>query len=93
MALRQRDWARRVRGQLRADLGGKCDNCPATDRLQFDCIIPQGKRHHRQMNWESRMIFYRRMLAAGNLRLLCRDCNGLKGGTEDKQYWAAQRTG
>lgn len=60
-------------------LGAKCVWCSAVDNLSFDCIIPQGSRHHRSMEWSARMSFYRGQLDKGNLQVLCVSCNSKKG--------------
>lgn len=85
---RYRAWAIRALGNLRLALGATCAYCGATDDLQFDCIIPQGDKHHR---WETnrRACFYRRQFAANNLQLLCADCHGIKSATE--QGWVTKQ--
>jgi uncharacterized cysteine cluster protein YcgN (CxxCxxCC family) len=77
MGLRQREWAQRVRDNLRETLGGRCKRCGSRRKLEFDCIKPQGPRHHR-IEWSSRMSFYRQQHAANNLQLLCQSCHGIK---------------
>lgn len=79
MAKRQRDWARRCREKLIEILGAKCADCGTTSALEFDCIIPQGNGHHEPMDPSWRMSFYRKQHATGNLQLLCRTCNAVKG--------------
>lgn len=81
MGARQKQWARRERARLIGVLGGKCVDCGAVDDLEFDCIYPMGHDHH---PWESsaRISFYRGQLAAGNLALRCKVCNGRKGNGE-----------
>lgn len=92
MARRQREWARRIRDALRTTLGGRCSICQTLDNLHFDCVVPQGKLHHRDFDWSQRMSFYLAQHAEGNLRLLCVACNGRKGATEDKHYHLAKRS-
>ena len=58
-------------------LGGKCVLCGSVVDLTFDCILPRGGAHHAK-EVSSRMAFYAREMAAGNLQLLCRRCNGEK---------------
>jgi HNH endonuclease len=81
MAALQREWARRVRRTLRAQLGGCCVKCGSRRNLEFDCIVRQGDRHHR-MEWSWRMSFYRRQHELKNLQLLCRKCHGMKSSRE-----------
>lgn len=78
MAERQRRWARRASAHLRKLLGSKCAVCGKRHELEFDCIKPQGHRHHR-IEWSWRISFYRQQMAAGNLQLLCGRHNRLKG--------------
>jgi hypothetical protein len=59
-------------------LGGACSACGSTSSLEFDCRIPCGDRHHR-MTAPARMSFYRAQMRAGNVQLLCKVCNALKG--------------
>lgn len=81
MGQRQKLWAKKKRLELRRLLGLRCQHCGSKDyrKLEFDCIKPMGKRHHRQMDWSARMSFYRRMYREGNLQLLCGKCNSRKG--------------
>jgi 5-methylcytosine-specific restriction endonuclease McrA len=90
MAKRQREWARKQRNQLHFLLGNKCHKCSATEKLQLDCKIPQGDEHH-DMEWSARMSFYRREYFRGNLQLSCETCNGSKGATTDKTFYAMKR--
>lgn len=84
MAKRQREWARRKRTELLAQLGGRCARCGTTDNLEFDCIIPQGDAHHKK-EWSARMSFYRAQAKAGNIQVLCSGCNNLKSLDENCQ--------
>ena len=77
MSKRQKDWARRARAALIAKLGAKCANCGTTKNLTFDCIKPQGHRHH-TLDTATRMCFYRAQHAQGNLQVLCKNCNDTK---------------
>lgn len=81
MGLRQRDWARRVRAALIAELGGICRGCGTTEDLQLDCIVPQGDRHHK-IEWSARISFYRSQHRAGNLQVLCESCHSEKSANE-----------
>ena len=81
MGAKQKEWARRRRAELMAELGPVCRHCGATERLSFDCIIPQGDHHHR-FDTSARMSFYNRQHRAGNVQILCMACNGAKGAHE-----------
>ncbi len=74
MANRQRRWAQFATIKLKQSLGCKCAKCGKKRRklalLEFDCIIPQGDKHHK-FETNRRICFYRRMLKEGNLQLLC----------------------
>jgi 5-methylcytosine-specific restriction endonuclease McrA len=59
-------------------LGGACSACGSTTSLEFDCRTPCGDRHHR-MTAPARVSFYRAQMRAGNVQLLCKVCNSLKG--------------
>jgi hypothetical protein len=71
MGLRQRQWAKRARVNLMDLLGGKCAHCGTRSRLTFDCIIPQGDKHHK-FDTSRRMSFYRQQhFNFGNVQILC----------------------
>lgn len=67
-------YSREIRDRLRRELGGKCERCPRTDHLQFDCRVSQGPAHH-ALNWRQRLNFYRDQHKRGNLQLLCPACH------------------
>jgi len=77
MSARQVEWAHKTARSLRKALGFVCAKCPQKRRLEFDCIIPQGHKHHR-IGFTWRMSFYRQQFAAGNLQLLCKSCHASK---------------
>ena len=77
MGLRQREWARRKRNELKQLMGGVCAECGTRRRLEFDCIEPQGDWHHRA-EYSQRMTFYVRQFTSGNLQLLCERHNNIK---------------
>ena len=85
MAQRQRLWAARERLRLLRLYGNKCNYCGETANLTFDCIKPQGDAHHRASGPE-RIIFYRKQARAGNLQVLCFECNVHKGAHPQARY-------
>ena len=58
MSKRNKEWARKSRAALIAELGGKCTWCDSPENLTFDCIQPCGDAHHR-FDTSQRMCFYR----------------------------------
>lgn len=81
---RFRRWATKGMDSLRDALGAKCAQCGGSDELEFDCIIPQGDKHHK---WETnrRYVFYKRQHEQKNLQLLCRVDHEKK--SRGEQYW------
>lgn len=77
----QQAWARKTRDRLMEELGGECTECGTTEKLEFDCIVAQGDKHHK-MEFSWRMSFYRKQHAEGNLQILCQSCNATKGNLE-----------
>jgi len=77
MSRRQKEWARRARTELLNALGAACAICGTTQSLTFDCIRPQGHKHH-TLDTSARMSFYRQQANGGNLQVLCRSCNERK---------------
>ena len=75
------EFAYRKRQAIFEVLGKKCAACGVTEKLEFDVIIPQpqAKSHHQDFSFAQRMIFYCRQLSAGNLQVLCSECNSRKG--------------
>ena len=78
MGKAEKEWARRKRRELMALLGEVCAHCGTNENLEFDCIRPQGDRHHRG-DASQRMCFYRRQFRLGNLQVLCGVCNARMG--------------
>ena len=85
MGKRQRAWAKLKRVELMMALGGYCKRCNATDDLTFDCIIPQGDKHHKGGASE-RICFYRFHHSLGNVQILCHKCNSKKAAQEFDDY-------
>jgi len=78
MGARQKDWARRARAKLVAQLGGKCVMCASTEDLQFDHIVSHSwVASHTE--WSHRISIYRREAKAGLIQLLCAYHNRVKG--------------
>lgn len=78
MGKRQRSWAKAWKQRLRVILGMKCSCCGAAEQLEFDCIKARSNGHARREQ-SQRVIFYREQWRCGNLQLLCRRCNAIKG--------------
>lgn len=74
---RFRRWATERLELLREELGYRCARCSRCHQLEFDCIIPQGDKHHR-FETNRRAVFYYRQHKQGNLQLLCCDCHKRK---------------
>lgn len=73
------NWAAGKRYDLMQKLGGKCDKCGSTKKLEFD--HPNGRDWQpRKKNRWMRMIIYEREAAEGLLRILCKSCNCKDGG-------------
>lgn len=70
-------YTRELRDTIRRQLGNKCVQCAASEHLQFDCIVPRGRKHH-ELNYRQRMNFYKLEAIAGNLQLLCPKCHVTK---------------
>jgi hypothetical protein len=85
MGKRQKEWARRKRAEMVTLLGSKCATCGAREELSFDCIVPQGHRHH-TFDTSARMSFYRAQYRVGNLQLLCDRCNTDKSLAEHPRH-------
>lgn len=84
MSQRHKEWARRARVKLLAELGDKCAVCGVASwaaDLQFDCIAPQGDAHHRK-DTSARMSFYRKQHRLGNVQSLCPECHKEKTSLE-----------
>ena len=85
MSQRQVKWATKALQDLRALLGNSCARCGGTRDLEFDCIKPQGDKHHK-IGLTHRASFYRKQYRDGNLQLLCRyPCHHDK--SRGEQYW------
>lgn len=76
MAKRQKLWAKNERLNLLVKLGNKCIICRYGRKkyLEFDCIIPQGDKHHK-MSTDQRICFYRKQHKLNNVQILCKKCH------------------
>lgn len=81
MGKRQRSWAKAWKHRLRLILGMKCACCGAREQLEFDCIKARSNGHARREQ-SQRVIFYREQWRMGNLQLLCKRCNLIKGDSD-----------
>ncbi len=86
MGKRQKLWAKTARLNLLLELGMYCKKCGREDNLTFDCIEARGDSHHR-LDTERRICFYRREHKAGNIQVLCKDCNEKKAVAERAKSW------
>ena len=78
MSAYHKEWARKARAALMAELGGRCVWCNDTEELTFDCIMPRGDGHHRGST-DQRMCFYRKEHREHrNVQVLCHRCNSRK---------------
>lgn len=75
---RQYRSAAKLRAELIEQLGGKCVQCGATERLEFDHLEPRTWLAENHNLW-TRMAKYRREAAEGKIQLLCKSCNCRKG--------------
>jgi hypothetical protein len=74
MAKRQREWAKRARLALIAELGGVCVDCAATTELELDHIKPcTYDRSKTDPSW--RVSIYRREAKEGKITVRCKRCN------------------
>ena len=87
MARRHKLWAKATRARMILSLGGACAACRTTSSLEFDCIVPMGHDHHAGSAPE-RICFYRKQMLAGNIQILCSECNALKSDL-DMDTWLA----
>lgn len=77
MSKQEKARGRRRRQALLDELGGKCVWCGTTEKLEFDCIIPQGDKHHRK-DAAARMDFYYAQHRLKNIQILCSEDNRIK---------------
>ena len=85
MGKRQKQWARTKRAYLVRVLKSKCCDCGTTKNLEFDCIEPQGHKHH-GYSTDQRISFYMSQLWKGNLALRCSRCNALKSDRSESEW-------
>ena len=82
MSRSTREWAVRARAAMVEQLGGKCAECGwrprfGLRRLELDHIKPIYWTPRRLSSCQ-RIAWYRAAITAGNLQVLCRDCNSKK---------------
>lgn len=72
-------WAKKARQELLFAFFNQCCHCGEGDinQLEFDCIIPQGHKHHTGST-DQRICFYRKQKQNKNLQLLCSTCHQVK---------------
>jgi len=88
-ARRRREIYTARRMQLITDLGGRCENCGAIEKLEFD--HPHGREWTpRKHDVLTRLKKYAADYAAGNLRLLCSHCNKIL--LPDRDPWIDRET-
>lgn len=97
MGARQRQWARKARAKLLAELGEVCQLCQKRGmrkrrKLHLDVILPVDGGAHHSKEWSWRISFYRQQHKAGNLQILCSYHNAQKG-TKDAQWLQLQQAG
>lgn len=70
--------AKKLRDQLITEMGGKCEECGRTKKLEFHHKFKRQWTARKTSRWQ-RMAHYRREFERGVLRLLCSKCNKLAG--------------
>jgi 5-methylcytosine-specific restriction endonuclease McrA len=70
--------ARQRRAFLMQQMGGRCAFCGSSEFLEFDHMVPRRWVAAAKSRWQ-RQREYERDDALGELRLLCRSCNGRDG--------------
>lgn len=90
MSKRHVNWAHKAKFTLQFALGGRCIECGTTKNLEFDCINPQGHRHH-AIGFVRRICFYRKQHVLNNLQLLCRKCH-IKKSVKEHQIEIEENT-
>jgi len=71
---RRKQMYRERREKLIAALGGKCCECNSTENLEFDHPFGRDWIARQKARWH-RIVLYEGDQKAGNLRLLCSNCN------------------
>lgn len=96
MALRQRRWAKKTKRRLLLKHGAKCAECGAEPsiatpwvRLTLDIVVPCDHGKHHDYEWSWRVSFYNQQDKAGNLQVLCLQCNSRKGHRDRAHYHGA----
>ena len=71
---RQVRWYRKVRAEVIEALGGICEECHGIEELEIHHPGVKGYVTRDISRWQ-RAVNWRRELARGELRLLCKPCN------------------
>jgi len=87
MSVKSNNAAKALRTRMIVLLGAKCAVCGETRHLTFDCIKPMGSKCHRG-GYISRQWFYWRQLHLGNIQLLCRYHQTVKGNLSQDTFLA-----
>lgn len=69
---------RRKRAELINSLGGRCEICRTTEKLEFDHINDDRDWEARKVSRWVRIARYAREEDQGRIQLLCRSCNAKK---------------
>jgi 5-methylcytosine-specific restriction endonuclease McrA len=78
MARRQREWAKRARAALIAQMGGVCERCGSREDLEVNHIFGRDWQL-RDYDPSGRVAVYRREFREGLINVLCSGCNGSDG--------------
>lgn len=73
-----REWCRAYRSRLVEQLGGCCQQCGSTEKLQFHHLKPRTWIASQLSRWQ-RLAEYKREISRGEIELLCKPCNQRAG--------------
>ena len=68
-------------------LGGRCEECGATERLEVDHKDGAGWSHRRMSSHQRVMRYVAEYRAGIPLRVLCRSCNAKDGALRGQRMW------